>query len=320
MNNYEQDLQLLKEQQMKKAQADLEAQQKQSLSNLEAEISQIKPTYYAKKNSANVQSQVESKNFAEYLANSGRSNSGIGAQYEMSRRNNLQSSLNALNTEEANALTDVNRRKTDVNNAYESGLVSANAQIESDYITNLLNQRQLAWEREQQEKQFQESVRQYNEQMAYQRQQDSIANAQNWAKINGTEGTDEYSMNGRVLMENPYTKTINDDAKYGVFSFNGTEYGYQPNNVQGRKLSKSNYKVGDLFKGSKGETGMSLDSQNIWTDGSRYYVWDGSANRYNDVTNNVVGALAGNVKNSLTSSLSNVKKKSNIQPTPTFKR
>lgn len=186
MNNYEQDLQMLKEQQMKKAQADLEAQQKQSLSNLEAEISQIKPTYYAKKNSANVQSQVESKNFAEYLANSGRSNSGIGSQYEMSRRNNLQSSLNSLNTEEANALTDANRRKTDVNNAYQSGLTSANAQIESDYITNLLNQRQLAWEREQQEKQFQESIRQYNEQLAYQKQQDAIANAQAWAKINGS--------------------------------------------------------------------------------------------------------------------------------------
>ena len=49
----------------------------------------------------------------------------------------------------------INRRKTDVNNLYQSGLASANAQIEADYITNLLNQRQLAWEREQQEKQKQ---------------------------------------------------------------------------------------------------------------------------------------------------------------------
>lgn len=178
MDNYEQDLQLLKEQQKKKAISDLEAQQKQSLSNLDAELNTVKPTYYAKKDSANVQSQIAGKNFAEYLANSGKSNSGIGAQYEMLRGNNLQRSLNDLNTSEASTIADINRRKTDVNNAYQSGLTSANAQIEADYITNLLNQRQLAWERNQQEKQFE-----------YQKQQDAIANAQAWAKINSSNSS-----------------------------------------------------------------------------------------------------------------------------------
>lgn len=178
MDNYEQDLQLLKEQQKKKAISDLEAQQKQSLSNLDAELNTVKPTYYAKKDSANVQSQIAGKNFAEYLVNSGKSNSGIGAQYEMLRSNNLQRSLNDLNTSEASTIADINRRKTDVNNAYQSGLTSANAQIEADYITNLLNQRQLAWERNQQEKQFE-----------YQKQQDAIANAQAWSRINSANNS-----------------------------------------------------------------------------------------------------------------------------------
>ncbi len=187
MDNYEQDLQALKEEQRKKAIADLEAQKKQSISNLDAEMQQIKPTYYKKKDSANVQSQVASKNFAEYLANSGRSNSGIGAQYEMSRRNNLDRSLNDLNKEEAAAISDVNRRKTDVENAYQSGLAGANAQIEADYITNLLNQRQAAWEREMQQKQYEESIRQFNEQLAYQKQADERANALAWAKLTASK-------------------------------------------------------------------------------------------------------------------------------------
>lgn len=194
MDNYEQDLQLLKEQQKKKAISDLEAQQKQSLSNLDAELNTVKPTYYAKKDSANVQSQVAGKNFAEYLANSGRSNSGIGAQYEMSRLNNLQRSLNDLNTAEASTIADINRRKTDVNNLYQSGLASANAQIEADYITNLLNQRQLAWEREQQEKQFE-----------YQKQQDAIANAQSRVSLKSSDDEKYNFGDGTINNEgNPY--------------------------------------------------------------------------------------------------------------------
>ena len=281
-------MQLLKEEQKKKAIADLETQQKQSLSNLDAEMNQIKPAYYAKKNSTNVQSQVSSKNFAEYLANTGRSNSGIGAQYEMARKNNLQSSLNALNIEEANAIADINKRKTDINNNYQTGLASANAQIEADYITNLLSQRQQAWEREMQEKQYQESIRQYNEQMAYQREQDAITNAQTWAKINSSK--DELGFDDPVIETDYYTGAINSDAQYGTFATtdkNGTQY--QPNNVSGNRLSNRGYKVSDIFADSAyGTTGADLSNQKIWkTSDGKYYVWDGSINNYIDVTEKV---------------------------------
>ena len=83
--DYEADLNKLKEQQKASAIADLEKQRQQSLSDLKAEEATIKPTYYQKKDSTNVQNQISAKNFHEYLANTGRSNSGIGAQYEMSR-------------------------------------------------------------------------------------------------------------------------------------------------------------------------------------------------------------------------------------------
>lgn len=278
--DYEADLQALKEAQKKKAIADLETQKQQSLSNLNAEESQVKPTYYKKKDTANVQSQIAGKNFAEYLVNTGRSNSGIGAQAELSRQNNLQRSLNDLNTEEAGVLADIARRKTDVNNAYESGLASANAQIEADYITNLLNQRQQQWEREFQEKQFEYQKQQDALNRAYSRSSSSSSsssktNTLEWKPNNAYTATqtgnyitytDKSNSNNKMTVPigyNPFTGTYNPDVANGAFG-----NGYQPDNVNGVKLKKN------------GSTTWNGQKQSIWSDGKNDYVWDGRTNEY----------------------------------------
>lgn len=89
----------------------------------------------------------------------------------MQNANNLNTSLNSINSGKSAALADINRRTTDANNAYNSGLASANAQIEADYIKNLLEQRDKELSRQLQERQFNESVRQFNENLALQKQQ-----------------------------------------------------------------------------------------------------------------------------------------------------
>ena len=89
----------------------------------------------------------------------------------MQNANNLNTSLNNLNSGEAAAIADINRRTTDAQNAYNTGLAGANAQIEANYIQNLLNERDKQLQRDLQERQFQESIRQFNENMALQRQQ-----------------------------------------------------------------------------------------------------------------------------------------------------
>ena len=163
MANYETELQKLKEAQKNSAIADLQKTRDTTLSNLEAEESKIKPTYEAQRSTANANNRVAARNFQEYLANTGRANSGIGAQYEMSRQNSLQNGLNAINAAEAQSVADIARRRTDAENAYNSGLAGANAQAEQNYIQNLLDQQQKQWEREFAQKQFNESVRQYNQ-------------------------------------------------------------------------------------------------------------------------------------------------------------
>lgn len=169
--NYEAELNNLKAAQQRAATANLENTRNQALSDLQAEQMKNTASYNAQRSAANAQNRMSARNFQEYLASTGRANSGLSAQARMQNANNLNTSLNTLNAGEAAALADINRRTTDANNAYNTGLASANAQIEADYIKNLLDQREKQLARDLQERQFQESIRQFNENLALQRQQ-----------------------------------------------------------------------------------------------------------------------------------------------------
>lgn len=64
---------------------------------------------------------------------------------------------------------------------------------------------------------------------------------------------------------NPYTGDKNPDTKNGTFS-----NGYQPNNINGKKLSKSG--ITDYMNGVQ---------QNVWkTPDGKLWIWDGTQNKY----------------------------------------
>lgn len=168
---YEEDLNRMKEAQKNAAIAGLENTRNQALSNLDAERRQNAATYNQQRSSANAQNRLSARNFQEYLASTGRANSGLSAQARMQNANNLNTSINALNAGEASALADIGRRTTDAQNAYNTGLAGATAQIEADYIKNLMAERDKQAQRELQERQFQEQIRQFNENLALQKQQ-----------------------------------------------------------------------------------------------------------------------------------------------------
>lgn len=168
---YEEDLNRLKTAQKNAAIADLQNTRNQALSNLEAERNQNTATYNQQRSTANAQNRLNARNFQEYLASTGRANSGLSAQARMQNANNLNTNLNYLNAGEAGALADINRRTSLANDAYNTGLAGANAQIEANYIQNLLNERDKQLQRDLQERQFQEQIRQFNENLALQRAQ-----------------------------------------------------------------------------------------------------------------------------------------------------
>lgn len=150
-----------------------------------------------------------------------------------------------------------------------------------------------------------EAIRQFNEQMAYQKeqqrleqerwekeleyqkQQDAISNSQKWASINANYGG---SSSGETLTDSSgtgiiteyYKGSINPDvSKYGAFSttdVNGTAY--QPKGISGHGyLSKTGDKISvktQTLRGAK-----TTVKQNIWKaeDGTKW-VWDGTRNTY----------------------------------------
>lgn len=178
--NYDYSAQLdnLRKAQKNAAVADLQNTRDQALSNLAAEQQQNAANYAAQRSTANAQNRLSAKNFQEYLANTGRANSGLGAQASMQYNNNLNTSLNNIYGAENAANADILRRRTDASNAYNSGLAAANANIEANYIQSLLDEKAKAFDRQVQlanqqlaEKEFKESIRQFNENLKLQKQQ-----------------------------------------------------------------------------------------------------------------------------------------------------
>lgn len=136
---YEQDLNRLTQAQ-RQAQVDqLKAAKKKALANLDVQEQNIKPMYENARNQTSAASQQGARNFAEYLANRGLTNSGAAAQAEINRQSALTNNLGNINTAEANAYRDIANQRTAVENGYVSDLANANNALTNNYYNNLLN-------------------------------------------------------------------------------------------------------------------------------------------------------------------------------------
>lgn len=186
----------------------------------------------------------------------------------------------------------------------ENNKLNWNYNINNNYYNRYKDvESQINYENEQAE-----AIRQFNEQMAYQReqaaleqqrweqelayqkQQDAISNSQKWYELQKNYENDDTPELTHQVITDYYQGDLNQDTKYGTFGTkdkNGINY--QPNNVSGNKLKSTGKKVSDWFgAGVKtGSSGASLDNQTVWQttiDGKkRYFVWDGSQNKYFEV-------------------------------------
>lgn len=177
-DNIIQGLEELKRTQREKAFNDLTTAKNTSLSQLDQEKAKIQPQYYNTRNQTSTASQLQAKNFAEYLANRGLANSGTSAQSEIARNSALQGQIGALNQQENQAYNDINRRTTDVNNNFNSSVASAYSGIDSDINAKVVAyQQQLAAEQRQREYESQQAELAYRRQLALQKQAQAAARA-----------------------------------------------------------------------------------------------------------------------------------------------
>lgn len=131
----------LAEQQRKAQIAQLESAYKTNLSGLEQERTTIQPKYYEQRDIASTQSQLGARNLAEYMAQRGQTNTGYATTQETARQMDLGTTLGQLGTAEANALADIERRKQQLGQAYQTDLSQTEAGIQSQLLQNLINQR-----------------------------------------------------------------------------------------------------------------------------------------------------------------------------------
>lgn len=110
------------------------------LSNLTGEEAGIKPVYYDKRNQAAASNMMGRRSLAEELAARGEAKSGVADEANIRANMSLQGETGLLNRQEAADISDIARRRTGVQNAYESDVASARAGLESAAMQNLINQ------------------------------------------------------------------------------------------------------------------------------------------------------------------------------------
>ena len=120
--------------------ADLGKARDNQLSNLSGEESGIKPMYYNQRNATSATNMMGRRTLAEELAARGETQSGVADQANINANMSLQGNLGALNQQEASDISDIARRRSGVQNAYESDVVSARNGLQAAAMQNLIDQ------------------------------------------------------------------------------------------------------------------------------------------------------------------------------------
>lgn len=177
-----------------------------------------------------------------------------------------------------------------INDSYFSKTNTLQSRLDT-YNSTINNIKQAREDANLKKQQIAEQARLEREQMAWEREKFyTQLNASNLGSQYSDTSNENYP-----LVTQYYKGDYNKDAmtngkvdKSKVFS-----NGYQPNNVNGTKVEKTGMTVGQAFGSGQmyGSTGASLDSQNVWKAGNKYYVWDGSQNKYIDVSSVIRSSL-----------------------------
>lgn len=171
MDNYEQQIYAIKEQQANKLVNDLTSAKEKALSSLGTQQQALETQTQQQKQAANISSQLQKLNFANYMARRGQTSAGITQAAEMSRQNVLGGKISDINLARQQTLGQIEQARQQAQNEFEYGKVSGLATIEADMATKLLNYReQLRQEALAREEQLRkEELARQQDELAYQR-------------------------------------------------------------------------------------------------------------------------------------------------------
>lgn len=110
----------------------------QTIAGINANKAKVDPTQDAKRVQVQVGSRLKAKNFAEYLANKGLSRAGTSQQSELTRTSDLQNAYNDIETQRGLDTSYYTQQADSANTSFNQDINNAQSQIESDYLTQLI--------------------------------------------------------------------------------------------------------------------------------------------------------------------------------------
>lgn len=290
----------------------LQEQQNNSIYNLNTNKAEINQTAVDNAKQLNVARLLALKNNQSAMNRAGLGTQGVVGSQVNSINNdygtNLTNILNQKTTnlrnlekEKNDTLLTYNTNRLNLENEYGNNLANLQAQINekalNQYNTvynNYLAYKQQEYENQQAELQRQEAIRQYNESLALQKAQLELQKQQanrsssSTYNYNSTSNSSNDFSDGSssTIKTKYYSGSINPDTQYGTFGtkdLNGINY--QPDNIGGQKLKSSGKKVSQMTgtTGNNNSSGVNIDGQTVWTVNGKYYIWNGSKNKYEEV-------------------------------------
>lgn len=254
----------------------LENSNQQTISQLNDNKETINQTALDNAKQANINRLLAIKDNKGAMSRAGLSSQGLVGSQVNSINNNYGSNLNTILKDKASGLRDVDKQITNANLTYDTNKATLGAQ----YAKTLSEQ--------------QASINNAATQLGLQAYNDYISQQQAYANYEQAKAEAErnYQLQLRSLNSSSfgnydsgkyevntayYQGKLHRDAQYGTFSNN-----YQPNNVGGKKLSKTGNTITFQTKTLSGQ--KQTVTQNIWKAGNKYYYWNGRENEYIECT------------------------------------
>jgi len=148
-----------------------------SLSNLAAEETTIKPQYYKARNAVSAGNQLGRRTLAEELSRRMETNSGVADEANIRANMSLQGSIGDLQQQETAAFGDIARRKSDVNNAYESDVANVKAGLAATSLSERIAEMRRQDELSRQDARYAQEDARYADETAYGRGRDKVADS-----------------------------------------------------------------------------------------------------------------------------------------------
>lgn len=225
---------------------------------------------------ANINRLLALKDNRSAMNRAGLGTQGVIGSQVNSINNNYGTNLNTILKDKASGIRDINNQINDTNLQYETNKANLAAQYAQMYANKQSEIQSTALQLGQDAYNNYIAQQQAAAELEFQRQQQEEANRLAWAQLRAQQASNySFSNSDSNYQVNTayYQGDLNPDAQYGTFNND-----YQPNNVNGQKLSKTGNTITFNTQTLSGQ--RQTVTQNIWKAGGKYYYWDGRYNRY----------------------------------------